>query len=191
MNSDPFPYTPKTNPSTAIVCVDDEVEKPPTLSRSWPVGLAAEVALNQLSVGTDITDDADLCSRFKLTQTELDSIRNHPAFALEVKECAEAVQDPYATIRRKAKTAFEFYLDEVIPRLASNPKVNPETQLRAIQYLGKVAGIDAAEKAQEVAAQSEANKNNQVSAPSINIILSTPQPVAPTITVEQPLERLD
>lgn len=179
-------------PKRTDVVEYSEVNKPPALIHEWPVGLAVEVGLNTLAVGTSIIEDADLCKQFEITQEQLEAIKNHPAFKAEVRESIAAIKDPYATIRRKAKLGFEYYMDTIIPKLVADDRVSGETKLNAVKFLGKVAGLDAAEKAQEQAAQAEANKGLPNNMPSINIVLTqAPSLQQPSVTVEQTLERVE
>lgn len=176
-------------PSESAMVRYEEPAKPPVLTNSWPPSLAIEVGLNSLAVGEAIMDDGDLCRQFDLTQTELDNIKSHPAFRAEVREAIASVKDDYGAIRRKARLAFEFYTDTVIPELLRDGnQVSGDTKLKVIQYLGKVAGLDAADKIAEAAV----NTSTQTTAPSINITLTTSAPLTqPTITVDQTCERLN
>lgn len=146
--------------------------KPPTLTNSWPVGLAAECAINSMAVGQAIMDDEDLCKQFDLDQAQLESIRANPAFRAEVRENISQLKDKFATIRRKAKLGFEFYLDTMVPNLLSDPQASADVKLKTIQYLGKVAGLDTADKIAETELVKANNQQGVSNTPQIQIILT-------------------
>lgn len=171
---------PPREPSTALVEVK-EIKPPPTLVHEWPVGLSSEIALNDLSVGVSVIEEETLCRQFGLTQDELDGIKAHPAFRAEVRECLTQIKESNATIKRKAKIAFEHYMDVMIPALMNDPKVNPDVKVKAWIHIGKVMGLEV-DEANKIAENGKGNN----SGPSINIILTTVASLvqAPSITID-------
>lgn len=165
----------------------NEAPKPPALTNSWPVGLAAECAINSMAVGQAIMDDDDLCKQFNLSLEQLDCIRANPAFRAEVRENLNQIKDKFATIRRKAKIGFEFYIDNLVPQLLDHPGTSADVKLKIVQYLGKVSGLDAADKVAE--AELAKTQNSVSSVPSINITL-TQAPTQPIPTVTLNAERV-
>lgn len=167
----------------------EEPPKPPALVHEWPNGLAIEVGLNSLSAdGTVILSDEDLCRQFDLTPEELAGIKLHPAFRAEVRETLSQIKDSHATIKRKARIAFEHYMSETVPFLMNpnNDKIPADVRLKTIQYLGKIIGLEAASEAAQAESAKAANN-----VPSINITLTTAAPVSqPTITIDN-AERLN
>lgn len=159
----------------------EEPPKPPALTNSWPVGLAAECAINSMAVGQAVMDDSDLCKQFDLTQDQLDYIRANPAFRAEVRENITQLKDKFATIRRKAKLGFEFYLDTLVPTLLNDPQASADVKLKTIQYLGKVAGMDTADKIAETEL-AKANTQQGTASPQI-IIQLTQAPTQPVMSV--------
>lgn len=167
----------------------EEPPKPPALVNSWPVGLAAECAINSMAVGAAIMDDDDLCKQFDLDQAQLESIRANPAFRAEVRENVSQLKDKFATIRRKAKIGFEYYLDTMVPELL-NSDASADVKLKTIQYLGKVAGLDTADKIAETELAKANNQQSVSNTPQIQIVLTTaapsqPQQVPVTLTAER------
>lgn len=165
----------------------EELPKPPALANAWPSGLAIECGLNSLAVGPAICSDEDLCKQFDITPEQLDGFKKHPAFRAEVREAIAQVRDSNATIKRKSKLALEFYMDEYVPKWIADPQASVDSKTKLLQFLAKIGGFDAAEKAAEASALAEANKasgvgqNNQ---PQIQIILTQATPQAPMAVVE-------
>lgn len=168
----------------------EEAPKPPALVNSWPSGLAIEVGLNSLAVGAAICSDEDLCRQFDISLEQLEAFKKHPAFRAEVREAVSQVRDSNATIKRKSKLALEFYMDEYVPKWIADPSASVDSKTKLLQFLAKIGGFDAAEKAAEAAALAEANKASgagQNNVPQIQIVLTTAQPqqVPVTLTAER------
>lgn len=168
----------------------EEPPKPPALVNSWPQGLVEELALNDLAVGQKILEDEDICKQFDITLDQLNYFKNHIAFKAQVREAIAAVKDSNATLKRKARLALEYYADEYIPLWLQDPSASVDSKTKLLQFLSKLAGIDAAEKAAEAAALAEANKSagaGQNNTPQIQIVLTTAQPqqVPVTLTAER------
>lgn len=176
-------------PPTSLVAYE-EPPKPLALVHEWPVGLAIDVALNSVAVGTAILSDEEICKQYDLELYVYEGIKLHPSFKAEVREHIGSLKDSHAAIKRKARMAFEFYMSQTIPYLLdTDKKVNDDVRLKALMYLGKICGAEAESDAK---AAVEASKNTQ-NAPSINITLTTAAPLvqAPTITIDQTAQRVD
>lgn len=164
--------------------------KPPALTHSWPQGLVEELALNELAVGAKILDDDDICKQFDITLEQLNYFKNHIAFKAQVREAIAAVKDSNATLKRKARMSLEYYADTYIPLWLQDPSASVDSKTKLLQFLSKLAGIDAAEKAAEAAALAEANKSasvGQSNQPQIVIQLTQApsQQVPVTLTAER------
>lgn len=167
--------------------------KPPTLVNAWPVGLVEEISLNEMSVGAKILDDADLCRQFDITQAQLDHFRGHIGFKAQVREAIASVKDSNATLKRKARMSLEYYADTYIPQWLSDPSASVDSKTKLLQFLAKIGGIDAAEKAAEAAAMAEVNKSSvgQSNQPQIIIQLTqAPQQAPITLQAEQVIENV-
>jgi len=168
----------------------EEAPRPPALTHSWSPGLVEEIALNELAVGAKIMDDDDICKQFDITLDQLNYFKNHIAFKAQVREAIAAVKDSNATLKRKARMSLEYYADTYIPLWLQDPGASVDSKTKLLQFLSKLAGIDAAEKAAEAAALAEANKSagvGQNNTPQIQIVLTTAQPqqVPVTLTAER------
>lgn len=169
----------------------EEPPKPPALVNSWPSGLSIEVGLNDLAAqtGAIIMSDEDICRQFDISLAQLESYKKHPAFKAEVRENLNQIRDSNATIKRKAKASLEYYMDTYQAQwLASDASLGDK--LKLMQFIAKLAGIDAAEKAAEAAALAEANKSSnaaQSNQPQIVIQLTQApsQQVPVTLTAER------
>lgn len=169
---------------------EPETFKPPALSNDWPIGLATEVALNDLSVGdTAIVSEDDLCKQFDLTLDELTRIKKHPAFRAQVREAISQVKEDGSTIKRKARIATEFYLDELVPKWISDPAASVDSKTKLLQFLAKLGGLDTDNKVSEAVKQAQlANQNNS---PTIRIELTTgPSQQPQGFIINQPSEKV-
>lgn len=156
-----------------------EHPKPPAIINSWPHGLSLEIALDELTVGEKIMSEADLASQFDLTVERLNQIKQHPAFRAEVRGHMATIKEDGATIKRKAKVALEFYLDSEVPKWIADPSASVDAKTKLLQFLSKLSGMEAAEKA-----AMDAKSQGQASAvPSINITLTQAPAPQPTITL--------
>lgn len=150
-----------------------EPPKPPVLVNSWPVGLSLETAIDELVVGEKIMTEEDIASQFDLTVERLRQIKQHPAFRAEVRGHMATIKEDGATIKRKAKLALEFYLDSEVPKWIADDKASVDAKTKLLQFLAKLSGMEAAEKA-----AMDAKTQGQVQqAPSINITLTTAAPI--------------
>lgn len=165
----------------------EEPPKPPALVNAWPPGLAIEVGLNSLAVGAKICTDEELCQQFDISLEQLEIFKSHPAFRAEVREAISQVRDSNATIKRKSKLALEFYMDEYVPKWIADPSASVDSKTKLLQFLAKIGGFDAAEKAAEAAALAEANKASgaqQLNQPQIIIQLTQAPSQQVPITLE-------
>ena len=164
----------------------EEPPKPPALVNSWPSGLVEEIALNDLAVGAKILDDEDLCKQFDISLDQLNYFKNHIAFKAQVREAIAAVKDSNATLKRKARMSLEYYADHYVPLWLNDPSASVDSKTKLLQFLAKLGGIDAAEKAAEAAAMAEVNKSStsQNNQPQIQIVLTTAPSQQAPITLQ-------
>lgn len=169
----------------------EEPPKPPALINSWPPGLVEELALNDLAVGAKILDDDDICKQFDITLDQLNYFKNHIAFKAQVREAIAAVKDSNATLKRKARMSLEYYADEYIPKWLNDPSASVDSKTKLLQFLSKLAGIDAAEKAAEAAAMAEVNKSSSGQASQPQIVIQLTQAPSQQVPVTLTAERVE
>lgn len=167
---DPEPRKTKVSKSEKPTVIADVGEHPkaPALINSWPSGLSVEVALDEMVTGEKFVTQEDLAEQFDLTVERLQQIKQHPAFRAEVRAHMGQFREDGAEIKRKAKAILGQYLDYKIHDWLKEPGASLDARTKLLQFVAKLTGMEAAEKAAE-AAKSQGQVQQ---APSINITLT-------------------
>lgn len=154
------------------------------VSLTWDPRLPLDLAINQSPGATDpMYSDSDILARYGLNQDELNALRSSETFQEAVRLAVLDFDENGANLARKARAMFEFYMDNAVPEIMSNGRVDPKVKKDLLEFLAKVAKVDT-----KSAPEGSTALPGGAIAPSLNITLQVSQPPSapePRIISEQ------
>lgn len=132
--------------------------------------LAYALAENRVAAAHKPWTEAELCEQFDITIEQLQLLKNSKKFAKAVTMAVSELKKGSGAIETKAKTLFEYYTDEWVPKVMFDEDAPLSEKVKIYTMLGKTGKV-LQDTVKDVGA------SNQVNTPTLRIIL-TQAPVA-------------
>lgn len=143
--------------------------------------LAYAMAENRVAMLNKPWTEQELCEQFDISIQTLEQLKQSKKFAKAVTMAVSELKKGSGAIETKAKSLFEMYTDEWVPKVMLDPDAPMAEKVKIYTLLGKTG------KVLQENAKAVGEGSQQANVPTLNIILTQ----APSIQQEKTVNVID